>query len=242
LKQTIKFKRMGLIKKLLTGPNTVAFPHDYNHLVASPEVDVYFAPSELVAKFCVDDSPRLQGRCIVWPAGVDVEYWKPQKQHRKKIVFYIKECKFHDPQVYKNLKVDQYFDYVRQLGYGIIIINYGEYVPESLRAALDDALLMIVFSYEESQGLAWAQAWSMDVPTLIFYNDQFVWGGKLIKSSTAPYLTSETGMFFKDFEDFKINFQLGISNHHQFSSRQWVINHMSDEKCAEDILRIIRSI
>lgn len=240
LRQSINLKKAGVIKKLLAGPNMVTYPHEHNYLVSNDAIDAYLAPCELTVKFCITDAPELGSRCISWPAGVDTDYWVPKNDNRKKVIFYIKKCKFYDPEVFQNLNVQRYIDYVSQSGYDLIIINYGEYTVDFLRKSLDRAILMIVFTYEESQGLAWAQAWSMDVPTLIFYNDRYQLNGKLIECSTAPYLTDDTGMFFKDFEDFKENFQICVLRRRAFSPRQWVLDHMSDEKCAEHILRIIQ--
>ena len=91
---------------------------------------------------------------------------------------------------------------------------------------------MLGFVTAESQGIAWAEAWSTDVPTLILKNTSNVHQGRRYKCSTAPYLQSQNGLFFDDLEDFKIQFKYWETHREQFSPRAWTLENMSDEVCA----------
>ena len=100
---------------------------------------------------------------------------------------------------------------------------------------------MIGFAMSESQGIAWAEAWSTNVPTLIWRNNEGRFGGKIYASSTAPYLCDINGLFFNDFEDFKLQFHKWEHSRDSFAPREWVLNNMSDEICASKLYSIVQS-
>ena len=135
--------------------------------------------------------------------------------------------------------IDPYVDYLRELGWKVQIIKYGSFTHNQYLSCLQESCLMVGFVVCESQGLAWAEAWSTDVPTLILKRTSNVLQGREYKNSSAPYLNSENGLFFDDFEDFKNKFQYWESHRQQFNPREWVIKNMSDEVCATKILKNI---
>ena len=92
---------------------------------------------------------------------------------------------------------------------------------------------MLGFATSESQGLAWAEAWAADVPTLIWRNTSNVSNGRRYNCSTAPYLCAKNGLFFDDLEHFKVQFRYWESNRAQFKPRAWTLGNMSDEVCAK---------
>jgi hypothetical protein len=233
LRQAIQMKRSGFIKRLLAGPNLVEFPSDRRELVTAPEIDVYIVPDRFTRDLYVEDCPELGSRCQPWPAGVDTEYWQPllDRADRHTILIFDKRVSEPvDPQLIATR--------LEKLGYQVEIIQYGCYTHEQYLRALQQAPLMVGFSKSESQGIAWAEAWSADVPTLIIRNDRVTYRHKTFQSSTAPYLTPQTGMFFKDLLDFEKVFDYWKMNRDTFNPRQWVMDHLSDEKCAEKLCNL----
>ena len=227
LKQAIQLKRKGYIKKLLAGPNMVEFPSDYDGLAASPELDFYVINCEWTKDLYEKDSPALAGRCVIWPAGVDTEYWKPDPaQLRDTILIYEKQRKGPVG------PVEPYQQWLEQQGYKVQIIKCGEYTLAEFLHALQRAQLMVGFVIDESQGIAWAEAWSADVPTLIWRNTRNSIRGRSYECSTAPFLTDDNGMFFDDLEHFKRVFSKWSATQSAFRPRQWVLKNMSDEVCA----------
>jgi hypothetical protein len=227
LKQAIKLKRKGYIKTILAGPNLVELPSDYEGLISSKEVDLCVTPCEWTNKLYEEICPELIGRCVAWPAGVNTSYWKPNRTiQRSTILIYEKQRKgpVGPIEPYKNWLLAQ--------GYKVEIIKCGEYTASGFLNALEQTQLMIGFVIDESQGLAWAEAWSADVPTLIWCNTENSNRGISYATSTAPYLSKNTGLFFDDFEEFKIVFEQWKSMKDSFHPRQWVLENMSDEVCA----------
>ena len=54
--------------------------------------------------------------------------------------------------------------------------------------------MAVFMSRSESQGLALAEAWAMDVPTLVWQSPPGEPGSVFSLSDPAPYLTSDTGV------------------------------------------------
>jgi len=227
LRQAIRFKRQYRIKKIFAGPNIVTFSSDYDSLLASQEIDFVITPCDLVVNLYLEDNPSLNGKIFSWPAGVDTEYWRPDKSmNRNSILIFEKQNKGPVG------PVEPYADYLRCRGWDVQIIKYGSFSHGQYLTALRSSCLMLGFVIDESQGIAWAEAWSADVPTLIWRNTSNVSNGRRYSCSTAPYLTLQSGLFFNDLEDFKIQFRYWEEHRDQFTPRTWVLEHMSDEVCA----------
>ncbi len=230
LRQAIELKRKGRIKRLFAGPNIVIYSTDYDSLLAASEVDTAITPCDWVVDLYVEDNPSLAKRCWAWPAGVDVDYWTPGPAlSRQNILIFEKQNKGPVG------PVGPYAEYLRQLGYLVEVIQYGSFNHKDYLCALQRACLMVGFVIDESQGLAWAEAWSTGVPTLIWRNEQNTNRGRTYRTSTAPYLTTATGAFFADFDEFKQQFEQWQLARNSFRPREWVLEHMSDEVCARDL-------
>lgn len=227
LRRAIELKRQGYIKRLFAGPNIVVFSSDADSVLASPEIDVVVTPCNWVIDMYLEDHPSLEGRCYAWPAGVDTEYWKPRSDYRRdQILIFEKQNKGPVG------PVEPYAEYLRELGHRVSILKYGSYTHAEYLAELQRSKLMIGFVTDESQGIAWAEAWSTDVPTLIWSNDSNVYRGRRYRCCTAPYLSPMNGLLFADMDDFKQKFSLWCDDPDQFSPRAWTLVNMSDEVCA----------
>lgn len=227
LRQAIRLKQKGLIKKLYAGPNIVSFSSDNNSIVGSPEIDCYVVNSDWTFDLYIADCPSLKDRCYIWPAGVDTNYWQPsQIDSREHILIFEKQNKGPVG------PVAPFADYLRGLGWPVRVIQYGTFNHDQYLELLQHSYLMLGFVTDESQGIAWAEAWSVDVPTLIWKNTSNVFQGRRYTCSTAPYLCDENGLFFTDLEDFKTQFNFWLTHKEQFTPRDWILKNMTDEICA----------
>jgi len=236
LRQAIEFKRKGYYNKLFAGPNIMNFSSDYNFMLASPEVNAVITPSQHVVDHYVEDSPSLSGRCFAWPAGVDVDFWAPIPNANRKTILFYEKHKQGDVDI-----LTPYVRYILQKGYEVEIIRYGFFKQRDFLLSLQRAQLMIGFPLNgaESQGIAWAESWSMDVPTMIWRNEINTFLGRTYRCSTAPYLNDQTGLFFDSIEDFKYKFALWENKKVQFTPRNWTLLNMSDEVCARQLYQKI---
>jgi hypothetical protein len=234
----IQWKRKGNIRQLTCGPNIVVRAQDYNSVLASQEIDAVMNHAEWVREFWAADHPKLRDRYISWAAGVDDAYWKfTGAEKRKSILVFDKSLTEQS-----DLRIGTYVDFLKGKGYEVMVLtrkakNYSHsYSLAQFRTLLHSACLLVGFTVgSETQGIAWAEAWAADVPTLIFQQRERWIHGLRAECSTAPFLSDTTGWFFKDFEDFQHRFGQWQMGNHIFSPRQWVVEHMTDEVCICDL-------
>jgi hypothetical protein len=234
LAQCIDLKRKGKIKRLLAGPNILEFPSDHPVLFSAPEIDLVITLGQPTNDLYEKDLPVLKGRVAAIPAGVDTEYWKPDPSQRDpmRALIFLKEIKGPVG------PLDPYIAHMEKKGYTVEVIHYGRYMPPDYLAALRKASVMLGFVTEESQGIAWTEAWSTDVPTLLWnqkmaryqYHPRF--GQTLFPTTTSPYLTRDTGLFFFSYEEFENQFAVWENDRASFRPRQWTLDNQSDEAVA----------
>jgi hypothetical protein len=223
LRRAIRLKADGKIKTLMAGPNLVILPSD-DLTICSSEIDLYLVNSEWTQQAYIADSPLLSDRCKIWAAGVNVEYWKPSSPpiiptHR--VLLYEKNAPLS--------LVDFCLKTCENRGLQVVRMQYGLYSAEEFRAVLQASRLAIFLSQSESQGIALAESWSMNVPTLVWNPGFVVYGGLRLKTSSAPYLCEQTGIFFESADQLEAKMRAMLDRHQTFTPRTWIINHMSDE-------------
>jgi hypothetical protein len=77
----------------------------------------------------------------------------------------------------------------------------------------------------------------MDVPTLIWSNSKGL-SFEHQHKSTAPYISSQTGLTFQDIQSFKKTFLLWESGElRDLSPRKWVMENMSDQAAAKNFCK-----
>ncbi|TWW09968.1 hypothetical protein E3A20_09070 [Planctomyces bekefii] len=131
--------------------------------------------------------------------------------------------------------IEPYVALMQTLGLEVKVMKYGGFTHDQYLTNLNDSILMIGFVTDESQGLAWAEAWSSDVPTFIWRNNSNVYQNRKYSCSTAPYLSNETGLYFDTIIDFEIAMNDFLSGKYLFTPREWVLENMSDEVCAKQL-------
>ena len=232
LRQAIILKKQGKIKKLLAGPNLMELPDDYGNLLADPAIDAVLVPSENIAEFYRKFNPAVANKVKVWFAGVDENYWRPDGKIKnlKKVIVYWKNAR-----PIFNIYVERK---LRQYGFEPIRIVYGKYSPRRFRKALAESKFAVFLSISETQGLALAEAWAMDVPTLVWEpkTEQYYLRGVIM--SAAPYLTPQTGREWKELGELEKLLQ-NQSWPVLCRPRQWVLENMTDEISAKLLLSYV---
>jgi hypothetical protein len=236
LKQMIKFKQQGHIRCLLAGPNISDDPGSHEEILTSPEIDRYITHApvcQLIGRLL----PTLGLRCVPWAAGVDLSYWCPESQGpRDRVLIYSKQNK--GPTV----PVEPYRMELERRGYEVSVLEYGSYSVDDYRSVLRRSKCLVGFTRDETQGIAFAEAWACDVPTFIWSNSEPTYLGVAYGGSTAPYLTDATGALFSNVNDFRELLSRWDGGGFAFKPRQWCYDNMSDEVCARNLLAIARSI
>lgn len=229
VKQAIQYKRAGKIEYLAVGPNVVTFACERDYLLSDPAIDLVVVPSEWVAEMYLEDDPGLASKLFVWPAGVDERYWSPlESASRDKVILYDKLFRA-DRRVLEDVK-----QHLLDEGFDVLEVRYGAYDLQSFRTLLRQCAFMVAFTDSESQGIAWAEAWSCEVPTFVYRRFEAWFAGRRYMCSSAPYLSPQCGAFFGDVTEFKqIVFDLGSGRMSGLAPRQWLLANMTDAVCAQ---------
>lgn len=228
LRRTIDRKREGGCGRLLAGPNLVILPDQHGGVLLSDAIDTVLVPSGWVRTMYEERSPALAGRIEVWAAGVDTTFWQPYGSPQRRLVLIYNKM--------ERRRADAVRSFLSRRGYPTAFVSYGFYSSARYRRLLNASIAMVFISESESQGLALAEAWAMNVPTFVIDNRRRMVGGRPVQVSTAPYLTAATGRFWSDPEELEAG--LSATALARFAPRAWVLDHMSDQVCARKLLAI----
>ncbi|MFA6226875.1 MAG: hypothetical protein WC631_00100 [Candidatus Paceibacterota bacterium] len=237
LKDTIKLKSNGVIKRIIAGPNLIISPNDQDGILLDKNIDTILVPSQWVADFYSQNMTKEQSAKIsIWPAGTDIPISQDTPIIRDNILLFIKNVDLELANAVQN--------YLQTKKYKFEIIRYSNYKQAEYFSLLNKSKLMIYLQIVESQGIALQEAWAKNVPTLVLERKSYTYpDGKIAYGQiSAPYLTNESGQFFKDFNDFKIKIEEMMKNLGSYSPRGYCQKSLSDEASTKRYLEIIREL
>jgi hypothetical protein len=223
-------KRTSKIKKIMAGPNLVVTPFDSNNLMQSPEIDIIILPSQWIKDWWTSLVPVLEKKIQVWPAGVKELGFSTNRLGG--VLIYQKNA----PASLLNLVLN----ILKEKGRPVEVIRYGRYRQKEYYAKLAISEFMVYLSESESQGLALQEAWSANLPTLVWNRgfmeyENYTWQSDKI---SAPYLSSSCGMFFKGQEDFSQKLNEFLQKKPFFQPAVYIKNNLSDKICAQKFVSI----
>lgn len=185
----------------------------------------------------------LKGKIKIWPAGVDVKYWKPKNnyKHEKNVLVYKKKNAFFQESLEEiAINVETI---LKKYGWNPLIITYGDYNHKIFRDALEKSQFAVFLCRHESQGLASLESWAMNVPTVPLNIKTQKTDDRIYNvSSSCPYLTEQTGIDWEHLEQFEQIIKNIESMLPNFTPRQWVLEHMTDEISAKILLNIVEQL
>jgi len=236
LLQCITLKKSGRISILLAGPNFVVLPHESNRLVTNEVIDGLLLPSAAVKQVYVMDEPSLASHTYVCCTGVDVDFWHPakiNKDSKNVLVYWKTESEDFCITVENLLKK---YDWIPRR------IRYGSYNLTGYKQLLNECRFAVFMSKSESQGLALAECWAMDVPTLCWNPWNWEYKGKKMPLPSCPFLNPMIGQEWYTLDELNL-LLIDMERRLQwYNPRAWVCDHMSDEAAAYQLLNVINQI
>ena len=239
LRQAAELRRQGRIDYLVAGPVNALFPDDCDGILLMPEIDRIIVAHEWALDF-FRESPALLARCRPCPCGVDPAYWAPACTGSKTTAL-----------VYWKNGDEAFCDQVEQIvrACGLnprrlraLSGEHAVFNPADYQQLLSQSAIGVFLSASETQGLALAEAWAMDVPTVVWDpRGQAMWRGRSFESrSSAPYLTPATGRLWHTLDEFEPALRGALADRSTFHPRDWVLANMTDAICSAALLKIIR--
>jgi hypothetical protein len=239
LDQVLDLKNKGIVKRVMVGANNKALVSRKYAYMQNTEIVKRLLISDWVIHGHLLNTPTLTADvCAPWYSGVDETFFKPKKVNdysSKKVLIYNKFQK--DLTIEVSTVLEHY-------GWDPVVVSYGSYSIEEYRDLLNEVSFAIFLSASESQGIALAESWAMDVPT-------FCWNPKAsVKylgviypcSSSCPYLTPTVGCDWSSLEELEALLEKMNALLPNYYPRSWVLDNMTDKKSVDYLLQIIREI
>ena len=232
LKHTIELQKFD---KLIAGPNISVLPTDDDKILMSDKIDLLIVPSKWVLNLYRKYTKK---KISIWYAGIDENYWKPKNNNfiqNKILIYYKRESK----SLLKNT-----INFLQNKNFKLEIVKYGEYKIGEYKKKLQNSEFAIFINNTESQCIAQVEAWSMNVPTLIWHdkNDQENKFRKYVETSNAPYLNEKNGAIFKNFDELEKLINNIQNKKIKYNPRKWVLKNMTDKISADKAIKIINSL
>lgn len=187
--------------------------------------------------------------CDTWFSGIDTNEWAPTSSP-KQIDFLIYKKFQWDKSSKEGTILEPIISALNKNDLSFEIIEYGNYSLKEYKNKLNNCKNLIFLSEHESQGFAYCEALSMDLPVLAWDQElcldpnRFIWNDPVINASSVPFLTDVCGLKFKEISNFETQLQLFLEkvDNKEFTPRKYIIDNLSLEKSGERMLQIVDNV
>ncbi|MBD2129891.1 glycosyltransferase [Microcoleus sp. ZQ-A2] len=229
---------------ILLGASVFSHPCDDPELLNRLPITKILVPGEWMKKMW---EPYYGDQVLAWPVGIDTDQWTPAPIEKDiDILIYDKVRWQYDR--YQNEFIAPIKSCLEQRGLKTAVIRYGFYREEEFHSLLGRSKAMVFLCEHETQGIAYQQALSCGVPILAwerggFWQDPsyFPHKVKFAPVSSVPYWDERCGVKFQDMSEFpnKLEEFLDKLNRQQFAPRDYIVENLTLEKCAQRYLEIL---
>jgi hypothetical protein len=196
--------------------------------------------------------PYYKSHVMAWPVGIDTDKWNSSiNSATPGIDFLIYEkILWNRPQHEENL-IAGIKRHLSNQGFTYAVIKYGSYDHQTLLKTLAQSKAAIFLCEHETQGLAYQQILSTDTPVFAwdqngFWEDPAYYPEKVKFGpvSSVSYWDEKCGMKFKNGSEFeeKLAEFVQKKNENLFSPREFIMNNLTLEICAQKYVDIVQSL
>jgi hypothetical protein len=194
--------------------------------------------------------PYFGDRCLIWPVGIDTDSWKPSPPESKSIDFLIYNKIMWDYEQTTNNLLIPIRQFLSKKDLSFEELRYGAYQQQDYKNALNRCRAMIFLCEHESQGIAYQECLSSDVPILAWDQgkcldpNRFTWGMPDIPATSVPCWDERCGVKFKDISEFPNQLDEFVEkmNSDDFTPRKYIMENLTLEKGAQDYVNILSSL
>lgn len=229
---------------ILFGPAAYSHPLDDPHLFERCPVKKVLVPGPWMKEMC---KPYWHDDVDVWPVGIDTTRWQSSEWPRKPIDVLLYDKVRWNHERYNEVLIEPIRAFLRKNGHSFREIRYGFYREEEFRVALNECKSMIFLCEHETQGIAYQQALSCGVPIMAWdlggpWKDPHYFPHRVVFEpvTSVPYWDERCGQRFLDFSDLETKwncFWLEVQ-HNRFKPREFVLENLTLEKCAQNYCNI----
>lgn len=214
-----------------------------------PEVKKILVPGDWMRNMC---EPFYPNKVESWPVGIDCKKWsKKIKKLESNIDFLIYDKIRWERKLYEAELIIPITSELNRLGLSYSTIQYGHYNHEQLIEKLSNAKAVIFLCEHETQGIAYQQILATDTPILAwdrggYWQDPHYYPHQVRYRpvSSVPYWDDRCGIKFSSMSNFneQIKIFCSLFEKNQFQPREYILEHLTLEKCALKYVEIYNSI
>lgn len=233
---------------IIFGAAVFAHPCDDPELLNRLPISKILVPGEWHRKMF---EPYYSDKVIAWPVGIDTDKWAPVPMDEKDIdiLLYDKVRWGHDH--YETELISPIKSCLEKWGLKVKVIRYGFYREEEFHTLLSRSKAMVFLCEHETQGIAYQQALACGIPILAwdrggFWQDPSYFPDKVkfTSVSSVPYWDNRCGVKFNNISEFptKLEEFLDKLNNDKFTPRDYILEKLTLEKCAQRYLEILEEV
>ncbi|MCC3244466.1 glycosyltransferase family 1 protein [Methylocystis sp. WRRC1] len=189
-------------------------------------------------------------RISTWAVGIDTDHWAPASTSRKSVDFLVYDKVRWDHDRVHRAMVDPILAQLRKRGLTYEVIRYGSYKPRDYASALARSKAMLFLCEHETQGLAYQQAMSCNVPILAWNPGawldpwRFRYGEGHVPATSVPFFDERCGVEFLGIPDFEAALErfLECARSGKFSPRDYVMENLTLERSAQKYIALLEAV
>jgi|SRR5579862_310210 hypothetical protein len=230
---------------IVAGIGLMAHPSEWPTLCEDFPVVTYLQHSDWANNVY---KPYYKDKCRTWPVGIDTYSWVPNNKDKKHFDFLIYEKILWEKDKTVRALLNPIREQLTRRGLSFMELAYGRYNELQYKAALQNCRSMLFLCEHESQGIAYLESLSSDVPILAWDQgwcldpNRIAWGQPHIPASSVPFFDQRCGMTFKNFDEFpcKLTQFLDLERSGSFAPRDYITEHLTLEKCSANFVEILK--
>ena len=220
------------ITNAFIGPNICVLPID-SQIIMNQQYKKTIVPSEWVKKLYMRWLP--EDKLVVWPVGIDTDLFSDKSN----------ETKTNDCLIYLKRRSQSELNTIKELlnrkGQSFEIVEYGSYNETEFIEKISRSRYGIILDNTESQGVAIEEMMSCNLPLLVWDVTHWVDRGEeyKIEATSIPYWSNECGVKFTEHAELENKYLHFLKEIHTFAPRDYILNNLTLEKQANDLIKII---
>lgn len=214
----------------IIGPGFYDHPKVAPTLMQDPRYKVYILTCHWMLNMF---KPYYGEHCVLWNAGMNVSKWPDTSKNNKPIDVLIYDKIRWDRDKYEPQLLQPIIEYLMKRNLSYQIIRYKKYDYEMYRKALNESKSMIFLCEHETQGMAYQEALTSNVPILAWENGFWLdprrpeFDPEPVPATSVPYFSPKCGERFKDVSSFPTTFDQFWSRLHTYQPRSFVLQELS---------------
>ena len=201
---------------IIFGASVFSHPVDDPDLLLRLPVAKVLVPCEWVRAMF---EPHYHDSVLSWPVGIDTHTWNCELNEAKDIDVLVYNKVLWNRESCESHLMLPILAELESRGLRTRVIRYGQYVEKEYRKTVKQARCMIFLCEHETQGIAYQQALSCNVPILAWdrggcWQDPSYYPTRVRFEpvTSVPYWDDRCGMKFATVEEFRLQFDLFWGN------------------------------